>query len=337
MSSAAKVAAVTAFRVFSPTVDPLSQRHRLVCLCQSLVVGAGLVELKHLAVEFQQVVVELHLRRRHNRHRGTLHGSRPPQHDRATTRAVERALEALPVVVEHALDADEVVRLRPLQPFRRIKIENAQSQVVGAGQLERAGRNARILRERIKAKLRLDLLVIRLHLLDFCLRITQPPHEQPVEVDLKPGPIRQGLDRQAGAGRSLRADIAALPGALDRGCRLGRRCHAAISENNEENRRRGDAAARPGQATIGRALSHRNARLDLESAGARSTSTTCRGPQGSDGPDASLTNQGLAIGGKPPVRGRRVGWREGPARGRSRHPCQLAPTADRCGRSRRRR
>jgi hypothetical protein len=45
----------------------------------------------------------------------------------------------------------------------------------------------------------------------------------------------------------------------------------------------------------------------------------------------------LAIGGKPPVRGRRVGWREGPAWGRSRHPCQLAPTADRCGRSRRRR
>jgi hypothetical protein len=49
--------------VVGSTVEPLGQRHRLVCLCQSLVVGAGLIELKHLAVELEQVVVELHLRR----------------------------------------------------------------------------------------------------------------------------------------------------------------------------------------------------------------------------------------------------------------------------------
>src|SRR6185312_1041417 len=102
--------------------------------------------------------------------------------DRAAARAVERALEALPVFVEQALDPDEIVSLRPLHPFRRIKVENAESQVIGAGQLERAARNARILREGIKAKLRLDLLVPRLHLRDDRLRVTQPPHEQPVEI-----------------------------------------------------------------------------------------------------------------------------------------------------------
>ena len=208
----------------------------------------------------------------------------------------ERALEALPIFVEHALDPHEIVPLRPLHPFRWIKVENAQSQIVGAGQLERAGRSAWTFREGVKTKLRLDLLVLRLHLRDYWLRVTQPPHEQPVEVDLKPGPIRQGLDRQAGAGGPLRADIAALPGALDRGRGLRRRRHAAIPESNEENCRRGDAPARPGHATIGRALSHRNARLDPKSAGARSTSTTCRGTQGSDRPDDSLAIQGLAIG-----------------------------------------
>ena len=115
------------------TIDALSNSKRLVGDRQSLFVLAGLIELKHLAIELDQVFIELELGRR-RRGIGTLTAlvglrdpcPRLPQRNHAAALKVKRPCKALPLVLKQGFEASPIVALGLLDPLRGIKIENSK-------------------------------------------------------------------------------------------------------------------------------------------------------------------------------------------------------------------
>jgi hypothetical protein len=141
----------------------------------------------------------------------------------------------LPVFLQHASQAYEIVAIRAIDPLRWIEVKEAEIRIKSTAQLELAASGGWIFRKGIEVESRRNLNVFDVLGLRAGLRAREKANEKTVEVNLNPRPTGDGTDRQCRTGRPLGAHISALPDALYGLRPISCRRKTGICDSDQEN------------------------------------------------------------------------------------------------------